>query len=103
VLRLIPGFPRAPELGKVYICLRRTDDAVRELQLALKDSPGDGTRIISWRLLVQEGRFAEGIPYLERAKMAKPDFWAAYFYLGRPNCGWRNRRKPSYCCKEPCP
>jgi len=85
VLRLDPRFPGAHlELGKVYICLRRTDDAVRELQLALKDSPGDGdANYFLGGLLVQEGRFAEGIPYLERAKMAKPDFWAAYFYLGK--------------------
>ena len=26
---------------------------------------------------------AEGIPYLERAKKVKPDFWAPYFYLGK--------------------
>jgi Flp pilus assembly protein TadD len=33
--------------------------------------------------LVQEDRVAEGIPYLERAKQVKPDFWAPYFYLGK--------------------
>ncbi|MEI9974507.1 MAG: tetratricopeptide repeat protein [Ignavibacteriota bacterium] len=32
---------------------------------------------------MQEGRFAEGIPYLERARQAKPDYWAAYLYLGK--------------------
>jgi tetratricopeptide (TPR) repeat protein len=83
VLRLDPQFPGVHlELGKVYICLRRTDDAMRELQLAVKEDPGDANYFLGG-LLVQEGRFAEGIPYLEKAKMAKPDSWAAYFYLGK--------------------
>ena len=83
VLRLDPQFPGVHlELGKVYICLRRTDDAIRELQLAVKDSPGDANYFLG-ALLVQEGRFEEGVPYLEHAKMAKPDSWMAYFYLGK--------------------
>lgn len=84
-LRLDPGFPGVHlELGKVYISLRRTDDAIRELELVLKESPddGDGSYFLGG-LLVQEGRYAEGIPYLERAKKTKPDFWAPYFYLGK--------------------
>ena len=39
VLRLDPQFPGVHlELGRVYICLRRTDDAIRELQLAMRES-----------------------------------------------------------------
>jgi superkiller protein 3 len=85
VLRLDPNFPGVhAELGKVYVSLRRTDEAIRELELALKDNPGDGDTSFSLgSLLVQEGRDAEGIPYLEQAKKAKPDFWASYFYLGK--------------------
>ena len=85
VLRLDPQFPGVHlELGRVYICRRQTDDAVRELQLVLKDNPADGdANYFLGGLLVQEGRFAAGIPYLERAKIAKPDFWAPYFYLGK--------------------
>ena len=85
VLRTDPRFPGVHlELGKVYLCLRRTEDAIRELQLALKDNPGDGdANYFLGAMLVQDGRFADGIPYLERAKMAKPDSWAAYFYLGK--------------------
>lgn len=85
VLRLDPGFPGAhAELGKVYVSLRRMDEAIRELGLALKDNPGDGdASYLLGCLLVQEGRDAEGIPYLEQAKTAKPDFWASYFYLGK--------------------
>ena len=71
-------------MGKVYISLRRTDDAIRELETVLKDNPGDGdASYFLGGLLVQEGRFADGIPYLERAKKGKPDFWAPYFYLGK--------------------
>ena len=85
VLRLDPQFPGVHlELGRVYICRRQTDDAIRELQLVLKDNPGDGdANYFLGGLLVQEGRFAEGIPYLEHAKTAKLDFWAPYFYLGK--------------------
>jgi tetratricopeptide (TPR) repeat protein len=85
VLRLDPSFPGAHlELGKVYISLRRTDDAIRELELALRDNPGDGdASYFLGGLLVQEGRDTEGIPYLERARKMKPDFWAPYFYLGK--------------------
>lgn len=85
VLRLDPQFPGVHlELGKVYLSLRRTDEAIRELELALKDRPGDGdASYFLGGLLVQEGHFAEGIPYLERAKKMKPDSWAAYFYLGK--------------------
>jgi tetratricopeptide (TPR) repeat protein len=85
VLRLDPGFPGVHlELGKVYISLRRTGDAIRELELALKANPGDGdASYFLGSLLVQDSREAEGIPYLERATRLKPDFWAPYFYLGK--------------------
>ena len=85
VLRLDPRFPGVHlELGKVYISLRRTDDAIRELELALKENPGDtDASYFLGGLLVQEGRYAEGIPYLERARKVRPDFWAPYFYLGK--------------------
>jgi tetratricopeptide (TPR) repeat protein len=85
VLRLDPRFPGVHlELGKVYISLRRTDEAIRELELALKDIPGDGdASYFLGGLLVQEGRDTEGVPNLERAIKVKPDFWASYFYLGK--------------------
>jgi len=85
VLRLDPAFPGVHlELGKVYISLRRNDGAVRELELVLKENPGDAdASYFLGALLVQEGLYVEGIPYLERAKSAKPDSWAPYFYLGK--------------------
>jgi tetratricopeptide (TPR) repeat protein len=85
VLRLDPKFPGVHlELGKVYISLRRTDDAIRELELALQESPGDAdASYFLGGLLAQGERYTEAIPYLERARKAKPDFWAPYFYLGK--------------------
>jgi tetratricopeptide (TPR) repeat protein len=85
VVKLDPNFPGVHlELGKVYISLRRNDEAARELELALKASPGDAdASYFLGGLLVQEGRYQEGIPYLERARAVKPDFWAPYFYLGK--------------------
>src|ERR1035441_3995624 len=85
VLRLDPRFPGVHlELGKVYISLRRTDDAIRELELALKENPGDAdASYFLGGLLAQVERYAEAIPYLERARKVKPDFWAPYFYLGK--------------------
>jgi len=85
VLRLDPRFPGVHlELGKVYISLRRTDEAIRELELALKENPGDAdASYFLGGLLAQGERYTEAIPYLERARKAKPDFWAPYFYLGK--------------------
>lgn len=85
VRQLDPTFPGVHlELGKAYISLRRTDDAIGELKLALQENPGDAdASYFLGGLLVQESRYAEGIPYLERTKAAKPDFWAPYFYLGK--------------------
>ena len=75
VLRLNPKFPGVHlELGKVYISLRRNDDAIRELELGLKESTGDAdASYFLGGLLVQNDRYAEAIPYLERARKAKPD------------------------------
>jgi tetratricopeptide (TPR) repeat protein len=85
VVRLDANFPGVHlELGKVYICQRRTDDAIRELRLGIKDSQGEEeSTYFLGGLLVQEGRFAEAVPYLERARMLRPDSWASYFYLGK--------------------
>ena len=85
VLRRDPGFPGVHlELGRVYFSLHRTDEAIRELELALKENPGDGdASYLLGGLLIQEGRDAEGIAYLDQATKAKPDFWASYFHLGK--------------------
>jgi superkiller protein 3 len=85
VLRLDPKFPGVHlELGKVYVSLRRNDEAIRELELALKDNHGDvDASYFLGGLLAQAERYAEAIPYLEQVRKLKPDFWAPYFYLGK--------------------
>ena len=35
------------------------------------------------RALVQDGKYREGIPFLEKAHEAMPDSWAVCFYLGK--------------------
>jgi len=85
-LRLDPTLPGLHlELGKVYISQHRSEDAIRELQLVLKEHPGDAdANYFLGSLLVQfESRYSDAVPYLEQAKKAKPDAWATYFYLGK--------------------
>ena len=84
-LRLDPTLPGGRvELAKVYISQRRNEDATRELEGVLKENPGDGdASYFLGGMLVQEGRYVEGIPHLELVKKLKPDSWAAYFYLGK--------------------
>jgi tetratricopeptide (TPR) repeat protein len=85
VLRLDSGFPGVHlELGRVYISLRRADEAMRELDLVLKEDPSNAdANYILGSLLVQEDRCAEAITYLERARTLRPDSWATYFQLGK--------------------
>ncbi len=85
-LRLDPSLPGVHlELGKVYISQRRTDDAIRELQLVLKENPNDpdANYFLGGVLVQLESRYGDAIPYLERARKLKPDAWAAYYYLGK--------------------
>ena len=85
VLRLAPRFSHAhSELGKAYVSLRRNDDAIRELQLALAEDRSDGdANYYLGSLLVQQGNFEEAVPYLEQATRAKQDDWASFFVLGK--------------------
>lgn len=89
VFRLDSDFPGVHlELGKVYITEHRADDAIRELQTALKKDPNDQeANYFLGSVLVQAGRFSEGVPYLERAKELNPESWAACFYLGKARLG----------------
>jgi len=85
VRQLAPNFAGLHlALGKLYISERRTDDAVRELKLALKDNANDeDANYFLGSLLVQESRYLEGVPFLDRAKELRPDSWAVYLYLGK--------------------
>ena len=84
MLRLNPKFPGVHlELGKVYISLRRTDDAIRELELALKESPGDAdASYFLGGLLAQGERYTEAIPYLERAQKGEARFLGSVLLSG---------------------
>jgi len=85
VIQIDPGYPGVRlELGKVYISLHRNDEAILELQLALKGKAGnEDANYFLGSLLVQQGRCAEAIAYLEQARKMKPDAWATYFHLGK--------------------
>ena len=85
VQQLDPKFPGLHlELAKTYISERRTDDAIHELKLLLRENPSnEEANYFLGGLLVRENRDVEGIPYLEQAKRLKPDSWAVYYYLGR--------------------
>lgn len=78
----LPGLHR--ELGKVYVSLRRAEDAVRELTEAVRRSPEDEeSNYFLGALLLQQGEIENGISRLEKARLARPDFWGCYYYLGR--------------------
>lgn len=75
------GFaPAHLELGKTYVSLRRSAEAEQELRQALPDPEAHH---FLGGLLVQEGRAAEALPHLERARELRPDSWSVHYYLGR--------------------
>ena len=72
------------ELGKTYVSLRRADDARKALDEAVRRDPADTEALyFLGALLVQEGLPAEGVPHLEKARDARPEFWGSYYYLGK--------------------
>ncbi len=78
----IPGGHR--ELGKTYISLRRSSDALTSLKLALGSDAADAEALyFLGGTLVQEGNFAAAVGPLEKARTLNPDFWGNYYYLGR--------------------
>ena len=103
VLRLHPAFPGVHlELGKVYISLRQTEQAMRELELALKGSPGDAdASYFLGGLLAQGEHYAEAIPYLERAQKRSQISGLLTFIWVKPNCGWSSPRKLWCYCSGP--
>ena len=78
----VPGGQR--ELGKSYISLRRTSDALAALKRAIAADPADAEALyFLGGALVQEGDIAASIAPLEKARTLNPDFWGNYYYLGR--------------------
>jgi tetratricopeptide (TPR) repeat protein len=72
------------ELGKALISLRANAGAEQALRLALAEgaNPSEAAYYLG-ALLTVSGRHAEAVPFLEKARQARPDGWGAYYYLGR--------------------
>jgi len=69
------------ELGKVYVSLRRGEEAEATFRRVLEDRPGDPeSAYFLGALLVERGELAEGAAFLERAN---PGFWGTHYYLGK--------------------
>ena len=85
MLQADPAFPGAHrELGKVYISLRKNEDAEKQLKQAVEADPQDASAFYFLGApLVQLQRYREGLPYLEKAQTMTPDSWATYFYMGK--------------------
>jgi predicted Zn-dependent protease len=78
----LPGI--SLELARTYVSARDNDAAESELRALLKRQPHDAeASYLLGALLVTQGKEAEAVPLLEVARVAKPDGWGAYFYLGR--------------------
>ncbi len=78
-----PHFPGAQrELGKAYLGGNEIAPAEDHLRVAVQDDSQDGSaNYYLGALIVQNGRFQEGLYFLERARNLLPDSWATYFYL----------------------
>ncbi len=78
----LPGAAR--ELGKVYVSLRRNDDAERWLRKAVEQDGGDTeARYFLGGVLMQQDRAAEARPLFESVERDRPQFWGGHYYLGR--------------------
>jgi tetratricopeptide (TPR) repeat protein len=78
----LPGIWR--ELGKTYVSLRRSEEARKALMEAVRRTPADDeASYFLGALLVNENLPSEALPYLEKSRTARPDFWGSYYYLGK--------------------
>lgn len=77
VLAAEPAFPGVHRaLGKSYLSDHRYDEAEKEFRAALDEDPKDARSIyFIGALLVQTERYADSVPYLERAREADPGSW----------------------------
>src|SRR5579883_3350784 len=75
--------PRACRIWRKHAASFRSE-AEKELRLAAEQDPKDAVAVyFLGGLLVQSERYAEGVPYLEKARSLDPDSWATYLYLGK--------------------
>lgn len=69
------------ELGKVYVSLRRAEEAEAAFRAVLAAKPGDGeSSYFLGALLVERERVAEGAALLAKAN---PGHWGTHYYLGK--------------------
>ncbi len=72
------------DLGKVYVSLRRDDEAETMLREALAQDPKDvQAAYYLGALLIRAQRYDEAEPHLQAARAADPDLWGSYYYLAR--------------------
>ena len=85
VLATEPAFPGVHRaLGKNYLSNHRDDEAEKEFRAALEQDPNDASSMyFMGALLVQTEKYADSLPYLERAREADASSWATFFYLGK--------------------
>lgn len=72
------------ELGKVYISLRRAEDAEASLRAAIAADPGDieATYFLAGALILQD-KSKEAMPLLDTVAVRRPSFWGVHYYRGR--------------------
>lgn len=80
----LPRWPLAHFLlGSAFAGLRQPDKAVSSLRTAAQLDQGHyGAHLMLGRILAVEGQPREGLPYLERATMLRPDSREAFRFLG---------------------
>jgi len=72
------------ELGKVYISLRRAEEAETRLRASVAADRGDVEALyfLAGSLILQD-KNAEALPLLETVALRRPSFWGAHYYRGR--------------------
>lgn len=72
------------ELGKVFISLRRAQEAETALRAALAADPNDTeARYFLAGALVLQDRGGEALPLLDEVARHRPAFWGVHYYRGR--------------------
>jgi tetratricopeptide (TPR) repeat protein len=77
----VPGQRR--ELGKVFVSLRRNEEAIAELRTAIKEDGGDAEAYYFLGAVLVREKQPGALINLERAITLNPDAWGAHYYLGR--------------------
>ncbi len=72
------------ELGKVYISLRRAEEAEARLRAAVAADAGDVEALyfLAGSLILQD-KGSEAMPLLDTVAARRPSFWGVHYYRGR--------------------